>query len=168
MVFLCVQFYLWLFTFSIVSKMFGFGQDLVLTISFVLVIPLLVLIDYKSLFGYGWWGTVWRIAVVFELAYIGMVLLVYISLLLDGLSSSTGDTPALMSLAMIFVLTASAVLLVFVIDMINRRSWRTAGWLKALKYPLIMLGVVLVVLIICELIRPDLLSKFPSLLFPLI
>ena len=166
MVFLCVQFYLWLFVFSFVFKMFDIGQDLGFTIAFVFVIPVLVLIDYKSLFGYGWWGTLWRIVAVFELAYLGIVLLVYISRLFDEFFSSTGYNQALMFLTIIFFLAASAVLLVFVIDMINRRSWRTVGWLKALKYPLIMFGVVLTVMILGELISPGSFSKLPGLLFP--
>ena len=166
MVFLSVQFYLWFFVFSFVFKMFDIGLDLALTISFVLVIPLLVFIDYKALFGYGWWGTLWRVVAVFELAYIGVALLVFISLLLDGLSSSTGDSAVLMFVTDIFFVIASAVLLIFVIDMVNRRAWRTAGWLKALKYPLIIFGVVLAVMIIGELISPGSLSKFPGLLFP--
>lgn len=163
MVFLCVQFYLWFFIFSIVFKMFDIGQDLALTIAFVLVVPVLVFIDYKTLFGYGWWGTLWRVAAILELAFMGLILLFH---LYDGFSSSTGDTSAWMNLAKFFFVIASAVLLVSMIDMINRRSWRTVGWLKALKYPLIMLGVVLAVMIIGELISPGSLSTFPGLLFP--
>ena len=163
-VFLCVQFYLWLFVFSFVFKMFDIGQDLGFTIAIVFVIPVLVLIDYKSLFGYGWWGTLWRIVAVFELAHLGIALLVYISRLFDEFFSSTGYNQALMFLTIIFFVVASAVLLVFVIDMINRRSWRTVGRLKALKYPLIMFGVVLTVMFLGELISPGSLSKFLRLL----
>ena len=166
MVFLSIQLYLWLFVFSFVFRMFGIGQDLAFTITFVLVIPLLVFIDYKVLFGFGWWGTLWRVAAVFELAFIGAILLIVISLLFDRMFSSTGDTTAWMLLLQVLFVIALILLVVFVIDMINRRSWRMVGWLKALKYPLIMFGAVIAVLIIGELIRPGLLSKILGLLLP--
>ena len=159
-VFLSVQFYLWLFALSFVFKMFDVGEDLGLTISFILVLPLLVFIDYKVLFGYGWWGTLWRVATVFELAYIGLALLVFSSVLFDRLFLSTEGASTLKILSIILFMALAAALLISIVGMINRRPWRTAGWLKVLRNPLILLGVMLAMLIISELVRPGSLFKF--------
>ena len=160
MVFLCVQFYLWLFAFSFVFKMFDIGEDLGLTISFVLVLPLIVFIDYKTLFGYGWWGTLWRVAAVFELAYMGLALLVFISVFYDKLFLSTEGVSVLKILLIILFVALGAALLISIVGMINRRPWRTVGWLKVLRNPLILLGLMLAMLIISELVRPGSLFKF--------
>ena len=165
MVFLSVQFYLWLFVFSFIFKIFDVGEDLGLTISFVIVLPLLVFIDYKALFGYGWWGTLWRVATVFELAYImGLALLVFSSVLFDRLFLSAEGASVLKILSIILFLALAAALLISIAGMINRRPWRTAGWLKVLRNPLILLGVMLAMLIISELTRPGSLSRFLRLL----
>jgi hypothetical protein len=159
-VFLSVQFYLWLFALSFIFKMFDVGEDLGLTISFVLVLPLLVFIDYKALFGYGWWGTLWRVATVFELAYMGLALLVFISVLFDRLFLSTEGASVLKTLSIILFVALAAALLISIVGMINRRPWRTVGWLKVLRNPLILLGLMLAMLIISELVRPGSLFKF--------
>ena len=164
MVFMSVQFYLWLFVFSFVFKMFNIGADLGLTISFVLVLPLLVVIDYKVLFGYGWWGTLWRVATVFELAYMGLALLVFVSVLFDRLFLSSQGASVLKILSIILFVAMAAALLISFVGMINRKAWRAVGWFKALKNPLILLGVMLAVLIISELFKPGSLFNFLRLL----
>ncbi|MBR5725483.1 MAG: DUF3667 domain-containing protein [Muribaculaceae bacterium] len=159
-VFMCVQFYLWLFVLSSIFKIFDTGEDLGLTVSFVIVLPLLLFIDYKALFGYGWWGTLWRVVTVFELAYIGLAILVFSSVLSDSLFLSTEGASTLKILSIILFMVLAAALLISIVGMINRRPWRTAGWLKVLRNPLILLGVMLAMLIICELTRPGSLFNF--------
>ena len=166
-VLLCVQFYLWLFVFSVVFKVCGLDLNLAMVISFGIILPLLVFVDYKSLFGYGWWGTLWRVFVVIQLAYLCIALLMFLSVLYDQLILSVGGDVSFPTLLIIFICVIAFIMLfIFVIDMINRKTWRTAGWLKALKYPLISLGVLLGLLIVGEMIRPGAISKiFGILLF---
>ena len=165
-VFMSVQFYLWLFVFSFVFKLCGLGLDLLITFSFVMILPLIVFVDYKWLFGYGWWGTLWRVIVIFQLMYLGGALLVFLSVSFDQLILSSGGGISVPKLVVIlFSVIALIMLFLSVIDMVNRRNWRTVGWLKALKYPLIMLGVVLCLLIVGELIESGSVFEILRLLY---
>ena len=165
-VFLSVQFYLWLFVCSLVLKLCGLGLDLALTISFAVGFPLLVCVDYKSLFGYGWWGTLWRVVVVYKFAYLVLASLILFTVLFDRLVLSVGgDLSIPVLLVRLLCIIALIVLVLLVIDMINSKSWHTAGWLKALRLPLITLGVVLVLLVVGEIIRPGALSAIMAMLF---
>ena len=162
-VFLCIQFYLWLFASSVVFRVcdLSLDLDLVMTFTFAILMPLIVFVDYKTLFGYGWWGTLWRLIVVCQLAYLGMALLVFASVLSDRIAEGL---PVLVLVIRFLCVIAFIALYVFVIDMINRKTWRTAGWLKALKFPLISLGVVLALMVVGELAAPGAFTKLLSLL----
>ena len=165
-VFLSVQFYLWLFFCSFVLKLCGLGMDLVMTISFAVGMPLLVCVDYKSLFGYGWWGTFWRLVVVYKFAYLFLATLVLLTVLFDRLVLSLGGNLSIpVLLVRILCVIALILLVIFVIDMINRKSWRTAGWLKALRLPFIALAVVLVLIFVGEMMRPGGISAIIDMLF---
>ena len=164
-VFMCVQFYLWLFASSAVFRLCGSGLELAFTITFAVVLPLLVYADYKQLFGYGWWGTLWRLVVTLQLAYLCLALLIFTSVLYDRLVLSVGEDLSIpVAFVRLLCVVAFILLFIFVIDMINRKSWRAAGWLKALKFPLIMLGVVLALLVVGELAAPGAFSRLLSLL----
>lgn len=164
-VFLTIQFYLWLFVFSAVFMLFGLGTDLATTVAFTIILPMMVFIDYKLVFGYRFWGTLWRVIAVILLAFIKVFALVIISALYERLLLSRGDSSILVILLLFLWLMAFVVLFLLVIDMINRKRWRTAGWLQTLKYPLIMLGVVLALTVLNELVKPGTLSKFVNLFF---
>ena len=165
-VFLSIQFYMWLFVFSLVLKLCGLDMDLAMTISFAVGLPLLVCVDYKSLFGYGWWGTIWRVVTVYKFAYLVLASLILLTVLFDRLVLSIGgDLSIPVLLVRLLCIIALIVLVILVIDMINRKTWRTAGWLKALRLPLITLGVVLVLVVVGEIIRPGAISDILSMLF---
>ena len=164
-VFMCVQFYLWLFALSAVFRLCGTDLELAFTITFAVVLPLLVYVDYKQLFGYGWWGTLWRLMVTLQHAYLCLAVLIFATVLYERLVLSAGEGLSIpVLLVRILCVVAFIVLFLFVIDMINRRTWRTAGWLKALRCPLISLGVLIVLLVAAELLRPGALSVVIKLL----
>ena len=165
-VFISVQFYLWLFAFSLIFRLFGLDLDLSMTIIFAVILPLMVFFDYKSLFGYGWWGTLWRLIVVCQLAYFCLAALIFTTVIYDQLFlSAGGDVSVWARFVRLLCLIALIVLFVFVIDMINRKTWRTAGWLKALKYPLIVFAVTAALLVVGELTAPGAFARLLSLLY---
>ena len=43
------------------------------------VLPILLLIDYKQLFGYGWWGTIWRVLLALPLSLLFGKMLQYMA-----------------------------------------------------------------------------------------
>ena len=148
-----------------VFRLCGLGLDLSFIISFAVVLPLLVYVDYKSLFGYGWWGTLWRLVATLQLAYMCLALLMFTSVLYDRLVLSVDRSLSIPVLLVRFMcVPAIIVLFILVIDMINRKSWRTAGWLKALRYPLFSLGVLLGLLVTAEVLKPGALTSVIKLL----
>ena len=165
-VFMSVQFYLWLFAISVIFRLCGSGLEIAFIISFAVGLPLLVYADYKQLFGYGWWGTLWRVLVTFQLAYTCLAFIILLSVLCDRLALSKAVTVSIPVLVLrILSVIAVIVLVIVVIDVINRKSWRTVGWLKALMYPLITSGVLAGLLIAAELLRPGAISAIMDLLF---
>ena len=79
-------------------------------------------ITYRQLFGYGWWGTLWRLAVILLLAVITMVaVVVIVGIFYDhkGINEMLTE--------MLIILTAEVLLTVFVLFVthrINKRTYR--------------------------------------------
>ena len=82
-------------------------------------------ITYYQLFGYGWWSTLWRLAVV-ELAQVAILLVsVTIVIYFYGYDDESKADPEMIK-ALLFILAATAVLtavMLLVTHVINRRSY---------------------------------------------
>lgn len=79
-------------------------------------------ITYRQLFGYGWWGTLWRLAVILLLAVITMVVVVVIvGIFYDhkGINEMLTE--------MLIILTAEVLLTVFVLFVTHRINMRTVN-----------------------------------------
>lgn len=104
--FLCLM-VLW----SIIIKQTGFYYDITTTAT-LFVIPVLLFYNYKQLFGYGFWGTLWRMSVCW-LLWVLTVLIVNIidSIIIDiryhtGLQESAVDIHALSTCVILFAYVA--------------------------------------------------------------
>ena len=92
----------------------------------------------------------WRLMVVVCLVYVcGLDLFVFPSL---PEALPVGMKMIMVTLAAIVGINACAALLILVTDMVNRRTWRTVGWPRALLLPLIALGVMLAIWLAYELL----------------
>lgn len=79
-------------------------------------------ITYRQLFGYGWWGTLWRLAVILLLAVITMVaVVVIVGIFYDhkGINEMLTE--------MLIILTAEVLLTVFVLFVTHRINMRTVN-----------------------------------------
>lgn len=79
-------------------------------------------ITYRQLFGYGWWGTLWRLAVILLLAVITLVaVVVIVGIFYDhkGINEMLTE--------MLIILTAEALLTVFVLFVTHRINMRTVN-----------------------------------------
>ena len=144
-VFSTTQLILWLFIISLCVKLSGVNLSYVtgssgfenqVYESVFLLIPAIVLINYKQLFGYGWWGTVWRVLLVLFVSITSssaIYLLSPESADYSGIDIHSKDfLLAMMSVFMLFIVG----LLLSMADVINRRLWRERGWLRAMVIPL--------------------------------
>ena len=112
-------------------------------IMLVIILPIMLLCDYKQLFGYGWWGTIWRVLVSILLTlFVGKVVkclggIVY-SLYQQQWSDSAGYlVKGVDKVAVIWVLLE-------IVNILNSKSWRNNIWSK----PFIRLMLALVALLL--------------------
>jgi len=99
------------------------------------------------------WGTLWRTMALPILFYSEGLLLFFPAAFLQELAFPTKEKGALVLLIGFVFLVTSVALFCLVIDMINRRTWRTVGWRRALLFPLIALGMMLASLLAYELLK---------------
>lgn len=144
-VFSTTQLVLWLFIISLCVKLSGVNLAHVTGSSnfeyqayesVFLLMPFIVLINYKQLFGYGWWGTVWRVSLVLFASVASICAIFLLS------PNSTNDFSAevdgvdfILRMAAVFLLLFIGLLLSMA-DLINRKLWRERGWLRAMVIPL--------------------------------
>lgn len=128
-VFMTVQFFVWVFLASLVLKclnIMDFDEDF-FALVFV-IMNLVMLVDYKQLFGYSWWGTVWRmvtmaVVVILSMFFVFAPLAIYDKFYFthEAIDWSKVVTKYIMSLAAI-------VGILWVVYFINRRLWRNRQW----------------------------------------
>lgn len=170
-VFMTAEYIMWLFIISTCVKLsgtnFGYNKgsssfENVMMVSSLSLIPLIVLVNYKQIFGYSWWGTVWRwlmmlmiiVAAFFAyfLSYFSVIFAVEESRLLTVILCVT-----------FFVLCLSTFLLV--IDVINRRLWREKGWQQTWLMPVLLVFVSIGIYIWVEILEPGYMLRVFTVLF---
>ena len=150
-------------------QVFIVNQNMVISLllfSFLLIFPdttlldlvLLVtywLIDYKQLFGYSWWGTIWRWIMMFVLIVAFILALDAVANLAQAIINPSSNPKAeKYGIMFYFGLLASGVafscllyVLISSTNIINRKKWLEQGKWKAWKIP-IMLSIVIIALMI--------------------
>ena len=111
------------------------------------VVPLVYLMDYKQLFGYGWWGTVWRLAMAILAAVslmVGVVGLVYSCF---GSAASLQEFASTIMLLAIFLFWGYFFLVLA--DYLNQKLWREQGLGMSVLRLLIKMAVPLLLLSVC-------------------
>lgn len=167
-VFMTTEFIMWLFIISTCVKLSGvnFGYDTrssgyenLMMVSTILLIPLFVLINYKQIFGYSWWGTVWRWLMMLIVILAGFFALVlsYLSAIMDV---KEGRMLTVVLSVIFFVLCLSTLL--SVIDVVNRRLWREKGWLRAWLMPVLLVIMSIGVYVWIEIVEPGYVLKVIS------
>ncbi len=106
-------------------------------------------IDYKQLFGYNWWGTIWRMLMM--LVIIGLILAEVggiIGIINNDHNSST--TSKVMGLtASIFTMGWITYLVIYFTDVINRKAWRERGKWAVVKWQsLITIAMILCLIVV--------------------
>ena len=119
------------------------------TLALVAIVPLLLLIDFKQLFGYGWWGTLWRVLLAVPMGLLILKIMhqfgrATLYLTEHGMGRVLWES---------LILGADRVVLLWllmeIVGVINRKQWRDSGWWLALKRPALAALVYLVITVIC-------------------
>ena len=149
-VFIGVQFLtlmlLMVLLFELVPSLSGDGNEAT-SVMVTLVMPVMLLIDYRQLFGYGWWGTIWRVLVAFPLMLaFGKALLnfsgfVYFLCVQDWHNMTAYLMSALGMAAFLW-------LSLEIVHLINNRLWRDGISVKMFWRPLLALVAWILVIVI--------------------
>lgn len=116
----------------------------------MVVLPLMLWCDYKQLFGYGWWGTLWRIVASVFLAITVAKLLVYISGTFYGMIARDGSLSVRYVLAFVNHLVLLWVALEAVM-LVNTKPWREGvAWPRLLWRPLVAVAALSLSTVVCE------------------
>ena len=116
----------------------------------MVVLPLMLWCDYKQLFGYGWWGTLWRIVASVFLAITVAKLLVYISGTFYGMIARDGSLSVRYVLAFVNHLVLLWVALEAVM-LVNTKPWREGvAWPRLLWRPLVAAAALSLTTVVCE------------------
>ena len=106
-----------------------------------------------QLFGYGWRGTLWRMAVMAAIIALTGLMLAVISVALnkpDGYLAAHHFRPVF-----IFISFAAGLgTMLSLTDAINRRSWREQGLWRSMLLPLLFFAVMVISLTVLEIQRP--------------
>ena len=149
-VFMTVQFLMWFFIGSLVLKFFHVNDiETIMSAFFFITIFLILLIDYHQLFGYGWWGTLWRIITMVVIVYL---LLFFIALplsisdkVMNGVEIKWGNV-AIRTIGM----TVFGFILLSVVNAINRGVRKET--IKSRKHKILVIATMLMVLIVIDAI----------------
>ena len=102
-------------------------------------------IDYKQLFGYNWWSTAWRMLMV--LVIIIMVVFNVGSAISVIVVKKEIDVATILGLIAAFIVIGCITwLVIYCIDIINRKTWRERGKWKAWRLPIIASIIIVVIL----------------------
>ena len=138
-VFMTNQFLLWLFIGSLVLRLLQI-TDVDVPVMLISTMSLVLLIDYHQLFGYGWWGTAWRIVV----AVVMISFLLYVIALPLALvdRAITGEEVNWVNVVLRTIgITGLGLVLLVAVHVINRKLWKQT--IKT-KRQLVILIVVLI------------------------
>ncbi len=151
-VFMTTQFFIWNLVLSMALVGTGMNAQQALAVS-VCLLPLMVLLDYKQLFGYGWRGTLWRMAVVAVILALTGLMIAVISVALnkpDGFLVAHRFRPIFIFMSF----AAGLGTLLSLTDAINRRSWWEQVLWRSMLLPLLFFTVMVISLIVLEIQRP--------------
>ena len=139
-VFITVQCLLWLFIISLFFKAVGQDVDTALLFT-VLLIPFLWLVDYKQVFGYSWWGTLWRGACIAFIFTLCVIISVTPSSVMSKPERLTNPLFLFrMSVFILFFLSLIGLVL-STVNVINHKLWRERGLWRSMRWPLLFLVV---------------------------
>ena len=162
-VFIGVQFLLFMLMVVLLISLIPFlsGEDGSDATSFMgtFALPIMLLVDYKQLFGYGWWGTLWRVL------FCAMLSLLICKLLIAAggvvYYCRGGDQHEIANYAMKCINHLSTIWVLFeIVNVINSRPWQNAHWSKTLWRPVLALVTLLLVAYVSGRLGFD--NSFPN------
>ena len=157
-VFITVQFILWLFVLSLALMLTGWNGSELAPVVLTFLVPIMMLVDYRQLFGYGWWGTLWRLVMIVLMFGSSLILIACIDRVIMksfGFIVEHQYRP----LILLWLFASCLGLMVSLTDVINRKLWRVRGKWRSMMWPLLFLVAMILSFMTIEIQRPGALLK---------
>lgn len=115
-----------------------------------LLFCIFLFVDYKQLFGYRWWGTIWRMIVILFMILCAITAIGALLSLFGNLNANvmTIFGYAFAVLFMLFLLC----FVIYVVSVINRKLWRERSKWQLFRIPVILIAVMILLIIVMSLI----------------
>ena len=105
-------------------------------------------IDYKQLFGYNWWGTLWRMVTMLVLIFM-IALLLGIGIAVFNESGGRGNVRVIVGIVIALIVNVYlTALMIYSINVVNRKTWRERGIWQAWKVPIIAVAVLTLIFLV--------------------
>lgn len=120
----------------------------------VIILPIMLMCDYKQLFGYGWWGTIWRVLVsLLLMLLVGKVVnsiggILYYLYEQQWAASAKYLAKGVDRLVLMWVILE-------IVNIINTKSWRNGIWGKPFMRLLLAIAVLLITTLVCNRLGVD-------------
>ena len=118
-----------------------------------LILIIYLFIDYKQLFGYSWWGTIWRLLMIVVIISLLIVFVFGVISFFPENHDYSSPTklmgPQLMGIffTLLFLLWITY-LVIYFIDVINRKAWLNQGKWAVIKRPLIITFAIIIAYVV--------------------
>lgn len=77
---------------------------------FLILWPISYIVAYRQLFGYGWWGTLWRFFITFFMGFAQLTIVIWVAnIILGGRHDSTSDVAYVVGITIFFTLVWFAI-----------------------------------------------------------
>lgn len=152
-VFMTVQFILWLFVLSLVFMLTGWNGSESVPVVLAFLVPIMILVDYRQLFGYGWWGTLWRLVLIVFMLGLLLLLIACISRVIMKPFSYIVEHQY-RRLIILWMSVSCLGLMISLTDVINRKLWRERGKWRSMMWPLLFLVSSIVCIVVLEIQKP--------------
>ena len=135
--------------------------DSATSIVFAVIAPIIIYCDYRQLFGYGRWGTLWRMLLMVPLALSFVRVFVLFTRFLESVFNRGLGQETIVSLVVFIDRIVFLWLLLEFVTVINNKSWREQGLWLSFRRPLLAAGVLLLTTLLCVWVSND--NSFISL-----
>lgn len=135
--------------------------DSATSIVFAVIAPIIIYCDYRQLFGYGRWGTLWRMLLMVPLALSFVRVFVLFTRFLESVFNRGLGQESIVSLVVFIDRIVFLWLLLELITVINNKSWRKQCLWLSFRRSLLAAGVLLLTTLLCVWVSSD--NSFISL-----
>lgn len=129
--------------------------DIITSIILIVIAAVIIYCDYRQLFGYGRWSTLWRLLILVPLALSFVKVVVHFVRFMEALFNHGLEHESLVSLVATVDRVAFLWVALELINVINIKPWRKRSTWHSYRRSLLAFGILLLTTLLCYLVSTD-------------